>query len=41
MSDIVVKFRPDGHKELIAAIKKLKSATGDYGKTTEICKSKC
>ena len=35
MSDIVVKFRPDGHKELIAAIKKLKSATGDYGKTTE------
>ena len=35
MSDIVVKFRPDGHTKLIEAIKRLNTATGGYRKTTD------
>ena len=34
MSDIIVKFKPVGHKSLIQAIKKLESATGRLGVTT-------
>ena len=35
MSDIIVRFRPDGHSKLIEAIKKLNTATGSYTKTTD------
>ena len=35
MSDIIVKFKPQGHKELINAINKINTATGGYTKTTD------
>lgn len=35
MSDIIVKFRPDGHTKLIEAINRLNTATGGYRKTTD------